>query len=221
MTPPMSEARLAEIDNLITRPAFESRSHVDDKNQAIKELREEVRRLRESSGPRTPTCPTHKSLMKHGEENGIAFWKCCEDDCPLFISDHIIKSAEQFFGTGQGQASAQHIVSSTFGDLPENVQKMIEPHEWGNMTASEQRDWAVEKLAAPGTHGQAEKVEGRGVMNIYKDVGCSQEQHLPNCSHFGMSGAYLSEHAPDCPWKKHQPCNCNPKARRESTKGDQ
>ena len=53
--------------------------------------------------------------------------------------------------------------------------------------------------------------------NIYRDVGCSQEDHLPNCSHFGHSGAYLSPHSNEC--KKISgggvtgPCICNPKAR--------
>lgn len=51
-------------------------------------------------------------------------------------------------------------------------------------------------------------------MNIYRDVGCSQEDHLPNCSHFGESGLYLSEHAKDCPGGRTEPCICNPKARK-------
>lgn len=54
--------------------------------------------------------------------------------------------------------------------------------------------------------------------NIYRDLGCSQEDHLPNCSHFGKSGLYLSEHAEDCPWgmkpRQYAACTCNPKARR-------
>lgn len=53
-------------------------------------------------------------------------------------------------------------------------------------------------------------------MNIYRDVGCSQEQHLPNCSHFGYTGKYLSEHLPTCPGGRNAPCNCNPKARKEA-----
>jgi hypothetical protein len=52
--------------------------------------------------------------------------------------------------------------------------------------------------------------------NPYRDVGCSQEDHLPNCGHFGMSGLYLSDHAPDCPTDKFEPCTCNPKARKEA-----
>lgn len=40
------------------------------------------------------------------------------------------------------------VVSSSYGDLPEAVTNLIEPHVWDNMTASEQRDWAVKQLAA-------------------------------------------------------------------------
>lgn len=59
-------------------------------------------------------------------------------------------------------------------------------------------------------------------MNLYRDVGCSQEDHLPNCSHFGESGAYLSEHSAEC--KKQTGggtkagCICNPKARKDATR---
>lgn len=51
------------------------------------------------------------------------------------------------------------------------------------------------------------------MINLYKDIGCSQEDHLPNCGHFGFTGTYLSEHLADCPSKNYEPCNCNPKAR--------
>lgn len=50
-------------------------------------------------------------------------------------------------------------------------------------------------------------------MNIYKDVGCSQEDHLDNCSHFGYAGTYLSEHAADCEGGRTKPCTCNPQVR--------
>jgi hypothetical protein len=54
-------------------------------------------------------------------------------------------------------------------------------------------------------------------MNIYRDVGCSQEDHLPNCSHFGESGSYLSEHSKECERKtdggRNAPCICNPRAK--------
>lgn len=55
-------------------------------------------------------------------------------------------------------------------------------------------------------------------FNIYRDVGCSQEDHLPNCGHFGYTGTYLSEHLKTCPQRKgkNQPCNCNPKAREKA-----
>lgn len=60
-------------------------------------------------------------------------------------------------------------------------------------------------------------------MNIYRDVGCSQEQHLPNCSHFGYAGTYLSSHAEECEKKtnggRDAPCICNPKVRRGAAKG--
>lgn len=51
------------------------------------------------------------------------------------------------------------------------------------------------------------------------DYGCSQEDHIPNCGHFGFSGTYLSDHAPECPaatWDAL--CECNPKARKASGK---
>lgn len=54
-------------------------------------------------------------------------------------------------------------------------------------------------------------------MNIYRDVGCSQEDHLPNCSHFGFNGEYLSAHAEWCSGGEYSPCTCNPKARRKAT----
>ncbi len=52
-------------------------------------------------------------------------------------------------------------------------------------------------------------------MSNYRDIGCSQEDHLPNCTHLGYSGGYLSEHLPTCPCFKSNKaeCNCNPKAR--------
>lgn len=52
-------------------------------------------------------------------------------------------------------------------------------------------------------------------MNLYRDIGCSQEDHLPNCGHFGYTGGYLSSHLNTFPQgqKKFEPCNCNPKAR--------
>jgi hypothetical protein len=51
--------------------------------------------------------------------------------------------------------------------------------------------------------------------NIYRDLGCSQEDHLPNCSHFGENGLYLSDHAKGCPAGREAPCTCNPKARKK------
>lgn len=55
-------------------------------------------------------------------------------------------------------------------------------------------------------------------MNLYKSIGCSQEDHLPNCGHFGQSESYLGRHAFDCPYKKYKPCDCNPNARSISGK---
>jgi hypothetical protein len=45
--------------------------------------------------------------------------------------------------------------------------------------------------------------------------GCSQEQHVPNCGHFGESGAYLSLHSLDCDYRKNSryECTCSPKAK--------
>lgn len=37
--------------------------------------------------------------------------------------------------------------SSTYGDLPKTVQNILEPHVWGNMNISEQRDWAIKALS--------------------------------------------------------------------------
>lgn len=56
------------------------------------------------------------------------------------------------------------------------------------------------------------------MTNLYKDVGCSQECHLPNCGHFGYVGTYLSEHADWCDWEKYRdrPCTCNPEARKKA-----
>lgn len=52
--------------------------------------------------------------------------------------------------------------------------------------------------------------------NVYRDLGCSQESHIPNCGHFGYAGTYLSEHLKTCPQFKGntKPCNCNPMARK-------
>ena len=52
-------------------------------------------------------------------------------------------------------------------------------------------------------------------MNNYRSVGCSQEDHLPNCAHFGYCGGYLTPHAKTCPCNKSNKaeCNCNPTAR--------
>jgi hypothetical protein len=54
-------------------------------------------------------------------------------------------------------------------------------------------------------------------MNLYKDIGCSQEDHLRDCSHFGYSGLYLSDHADYCiaysDGGRKNPCICNPSAR--------
>lgn len=52
----------------------------------------------------------------------------------------------------------------------------------------------------------------KGKFNLYRDVGCSQEDHLPNCGHFGYSGMYLGSHLSTCPQDKGntKPCNCNP-----------
>lgn len=49
--------------------------------------------------------------------------------------------------------------------------------------------------------------------NVYRDSGCSQEDHLPDCSHFGFTGGYLSEHAAWCEGGYTKPCICNPEAR--------
>ena len=49
--------------------------------------------------------------------------------------------------------------------------------------------------------------------NVYRDLGCSQEDHLPNCSHFGFTGGYLSDHADWCEGGYTKPCICNPEAR--------
>lgn len=50
-------------------------------------------------------------------------------------------------------------------------------------------------------------------MNLYRDVGCSQEDHLPNCSHIGFAGTYLSDHATWCNGGRTEACICNPTAR--------
>lgn len=53
---------------------------------------------------------------------------------------------------------------------------------------------------------------------ILSSCGCSQEQHLPNCGHFGHSGVYLSRHLPDCDNAKNSryQCTCNPTVRKSS-----
>lgn len=38
--------------------------------------------------------------------------------------------------------------SVTYGELPESVRKLIEPHVWDNGNISEQRDWCLQQLAA-------------------------------------------------------------------------
>lgn len=45
--------------------------------------------------------------------------------------------------------------------------------------------------------------------------GCSQEDHVPNCGHFGFSGEYLGRHLLDCfnEQDARYECSCNPKAR--------
>lgn len=50
--------------------------------------------------------------------------------------------------------------------------------------------------------------------NCIKDIGCSQEDHLPDCGHYGYTGGYLSNHLPDCPSGNTGPCVCNPRARK-------
>lgn len=53
--------------------------------------------------------------------------------------------------------------------------------------------------------------------------GCSQEDHIPNCGHFGQSGLYLSEHAKDCDNRKNSryECTCNPRRRRRKVRDHQ
>jgi hypothetical protein len=41
----------------------------------------------------------------------------------------------------------QPVASSTYGDLPTILRTHILAHEWDNMTASEQRDWSLDRLA--------------------------------------------------------------------------
>jgi hypothetical protein len=48
-------------------------------------------------------------------------------------------------------------------------------------------------------------------MSMYKWPGCSQEDHLPLCMHFGRAGTYLSHHLPVCEAKNKNtsgPCIC-------------
>jgi hypothetical protein len=56
----------------------------------------------------------------------------------------------------------------------------------------------------------------------HRDVGCSQEDHIPNCGHFGYSGVYLSDHLETCPCYKSNKaeCNCNPTARKSISRGE-
>ena len=53
-------------------------------------------------------------------------------------------------------------------------------------------------------------------MSRARDIGCSQEDHIPNCAHFGYSGGYLSDHLKTCPCFRSNKaeCNCNPTARK-------
>jgi hypothetical protein len=57
--------------------------------------------------------------------------------------------------------------------------------------------------------------------NVYHTLGCSQEDHLANCGHFGYSGEYLSSHSKGCPAGDTGPCICNPTARGVSLKNVQ
>lgn len=54
---------------------------------------------------------------------------------------------------------------------------------------------------------------------LIPSYGCSQEDHVPNCGHFGYSGTYLGNHAPDCDHEQdcRYECTCNP-AQREAKK---
>lgn len=51
--------------------------------------------------------------------------------------------------SGEAQPLRDVKVSRTFGELPEAIRAMIEPHAWDNMNISEQRDWALKSLASP------------------------------------------------------------------------
>lgn len=60
-------------------------------------------------------------------------------------------------------------VSRTFGELPEAVSPMIEPHAWDNMNISEQRDWALEQLAQNFADDEVVQNHTNRVLDAYEN----------------------------------------------------
>lgn len=102
--------------------------------------------LPEGQGPRCPRCGSDK-IERSAKNNNIV--RC--DPCAWNFLVGNLDDFTQFFSASSG---GEHLISSTYGDLPESVRNMIQPHEWDNMNFSQQRDWAIAKLAASSGGGE-------------------------------------------------------------------
>lgn len=128
--------------------------------------------------------PRHKPgcLWNETLPTGVGTWGC---DCGL---DLLLSQLEDFTlaePSASGVVEAppaqtlhhdQHVVSSTYGDLPAGLRDMIQPHEWDNMNFSEQRDWAIKKLSesmvsVPGPRPVCPKCGGKVSDIFYEDGG--------------------------------------------------
>lgn len=67
--------------------------------------------------------------------------------------------------------------SKTYGELPRNIQELIEPHEWDNKDISEQRDWLIVELTRAQNDTKFIDQEEKGINAWYK----SDKGYGPKC----------------------------------------
>lgn len=71
--------------------------------------------------------------------------------------------------------------SSTYGDLVREhpiLADCLEPHEWDNMTISEQREWALKQADGHKTERFKDALEASRVITVWTERALKAEQEL-------------------------------------------
>lgn len=127
----------------------------------------------------------------------LGFHRDCGNNDRLVIANEL-ETMEEFIEL-LSLASPDVKVSRTFGELPEAIRAMIEPHAWDNMNISEQRDWALAQLAQSFADDEVVQNHTNQVLDAYendlKALALPESPRCPKCG--GKRLAIIMSNAED------------------------